>query len=89
MLHLYFQNYDIIIQLGYITFVNWRMSLLKKDRGKFSSIKNAFKNTIIVLFSFLIGILLDSFKANGSKLDEFHILLCLLLKPPYGADEQN
>ena len=71
--------YAITGELGYITFVNWRMSLLKKeDRGKFSSAKNAFKNTIIVLFSFLMGILLDSFKANGNELGGFLVLFCIV-----------
>lgn len=71
--------YAITGELGYITFVNWRMSLLKKeDRGKFSATKNAFKNTIIVLFSFLMGILLDSFKANGNELCGFLILFFIV-----------
>lgn len=71
--------YAITGELGYITFVNWRMSLLKKeDRGKFSSTKNAFKNTIIVLFSFLMGILLDNFKANGNELGGFIILFFIV-----------
>lgn len=71
--------YAITGELGYITFVNWRMSLLKKeDRGKFSSTKNAFKNTIIVLFSFLIGILLDAFKSNGNELGGFLILFFIV-----------
>ena len=67
--------YAITGELGYITFVNWRMTLLKKeDRGKFSATKNAFKNTIVVLFSFLIGTLLDYFKVNGNELLGFIIL---------------
>ena len=71
--------YAITGELGYITFVNWRMTLLKeKDRGKFSSTKNAFKNTIIVLFSFLMGILLDTFKANGNELGGFIILFFIV-----------
>lgn len=71
--------YAITGELGYITFVNWRMSLLKKeDRGKFSSTKNAFKNTIIVLFSFLMGILLDAFKTNGNELGGFLILFFIV-----------
>ena len=67
--------YAITGELGYITFVNWRMTLLKKeDRGKFSATKNAFKNTIVVLFSFLMGTLLDYFKVNGNELLGFIIL---------------
>lgn len=71
--------YAITGELGYITFVNWRMSLLKnEDREKFSSTKNAFKNTIIVLFSFLMGILLDNFKAHSNELGGFIILFCIV-----------
>lgn len=71
--------YAITGELGYITFVNWRMTLLKEeDRGKFSATKNAFKNTIIVLFSFLMGILLDTFKANGNELGGFSILFFIV-----------
>ena len=71
--------YAITGELGYITFVNWRMSLLeKKDRGKFSAIKNAYKNTIIVLFSFLMGILLDYFKSNSNELIGFIILFSIV-----------
>lgn len=71
--------YAITGELGYITFVNWRMTLLKKeDRGKFSATKNAFKNTIVVLFSFLMGTLLDYFKVNGNELLGFIILFFIV-----------
>lgn len=71
--------YAITGELGYITFVNWRMNLLKKeDRGKFSATKNAFKNTIIVLFGFLMGFLLDSFKTSGNELGGFIILFFIV-----------
>ncbi len=71
--------YAITGELGYITFVNWRMSLIKKeDRGKFSATKNAFKNTVIVLFSFLMGILLDHFKASGNELFGFIFLFFIV-----------
>ena len=71
--------YAITGELGYITFVNWRMSLIKKeDRGKFSATKNAFKNTVIVLFSFLMGILLDHFKTSGNELFGFIFLFFIV-----------
>lgn len=55
------------------------MTLIKKeDRGKFSSTKNAFKNTLIVFFSFIMGILLDYFKAKGNELIGFSILFCIV-----------
>lgn len=71
--------YAITGELGYITFVNWRMSLIKKeDRGKFSSTKNAFKNTIIIFFSFIMGIMLDYFKTKGNEPIGFSILFCIV-----------
>lgn len=71
--------YAITGELGYITFVNWRMSLIKKeDRGKFSSTKNAFKNTIIIFFSFMMGIMLDYFRTRGNELIGFSILFCIV-----------
>ena len=71
--------YAITGELGYITFVNWRMTLLKKeDRGKFSATKNAFKNTVVVLFSFLMGTLLDYLKENGNELLGFIILFFIV-----------
>ena len=67
--------YAVTGELGYITFVNWRMTLLKKeDRGRFSATKSAYKNTIVVLFSFLMGILLDYFRSNGNESIGFSIL---------------
>ena len=61
--------------MGYITFVNWRMTLVKKeDRTKFASSKNMIKNTVVMAFSLFMGVVLDKFKANGYELNGFLIL---------------
>jgi Na+/melibiose symporter-like transporter len=71
--------YAIAGELGYITFVNWRMSLLKKkDRTKFSATKNVFKNTIVVAFSLVMGIILESFTRGGYELTGFLILFTIV-----------
>lgn len=67
--------YAITGELGYITFVNWRMTLVKKeDRTKFASTRNIYKNTVVIVFSLLMGIILDKFTANGYELYGFMIL---------------
>ena len=61
--------------MGYITFVNWRMTLVKKeDRTKFASSKNMIKNTVVMAFSLFMGVVLDQFKASGYELNGFLIL---------------
>ena len=65
--------------MGYITFVNWRMSLLKReDRTKFAATKNMYKNTIVLLFSLIMGIILDKFTQNGHELYGFMILFSIV-----------
>ena len=58
--------YAVTGEMGYITFVNWRMLLLKKeDRTKFAATKNMYKNTVVLAFSLLMGIILDKFTQSG------------------------
>lgn len=71
--------YAVTGELGYITFVNWRMTLIKKeDRTRFASTRNIYKNTLVMGFSLLMGVLLDQFTSNGSELYGF-ILLFLVV----------
>ena len=71
--------YAITGEMGYITFVNWRMSLLKReDRTKFAATKNMYKNTIVLLFSLIMGIILDKFTQNGHELYGFMILFSIV-----------
>ena len=71
--------YAITGELGYITFVNWRMTLVKKeDRTKFASTRNIYKNTLVMAFSLLMGIILDKFTANGYELYGFTILFIIV-----------
>lgn len=71
--------YAITGEMGYITFVNWRMSLLKReDRTKFAATKNMYKNTIVLLFSLIMGITLDKFTQNGHELYGFMILFSII-----------
>lgn len=71
--------YALTGEMGYVTFVNWRMSLVRvDDRTKFSSTKNIFSNTVIVAFSLVVGVILDYFSANGKELIGFLIMFALL-----------
>lgn len=71
--------YAITGELGYITFVNWRMTLIKKeDRTKFASTRNIYKNTLVMAFSLIMGLLLDKFTANGYELYGFIILFVIV-----------
>ena len=67
--------YAITGELGYITFVNWRMTLVKKeDRTKFAASRNIMKNTLVMAFSLAMGIVLDKCTQNGYELYGFLIL---------------
>ena len=67
--------YAITGELGYITFVNWRMTLIKKeDRTRFASTRNIYINTLVMGFSLIMGVMLDKFTANGYELYGFMIL---------------
>ena len=67
--------YAVTGEMGYITFVNWRMTLVKKEeRTKFASSKNMIKNTVVMSFSLFMGVVLDKFKTNGYELYGFLIL---------------
>ena len=71
--------YAITGEMGYITFVNWRMSLLEKeDRTKFAATKNMYKNTIVLAFSLIMGIVLDIFTQNGYELYGFIMLFAIV-----------
>ena len=71
--------YAVTGEMGYITFVNWRMSLLnKEDRTKFASTKNMYKNTVVLSFSLIMGIILDKFTQNGYELYGFMILFSIV-----------
>lgn len=71
--------YAVTGEMGYITFVNWRMSLLnKEDRTKFAATKNMYKNTVVLSFSLIMGIILDKFTQNGYELYGFMILFSIV-----------
>ena len=71
--------YAITGEMGYITFVNWRMSLLKKeDRTKFAATKNMYKNTVVLAFSLIMGVVLDKFTQFGAELYGFIILFVII-----------
>lgn len=71
--------YAITGELGYITFVNWRMTLIKKeDRTKFASTRNIYKNTLVMVFSLLMGVVLDTFTSGGNELYGFIILFFVI-----------
>ena len=64
--------YAVTVELGYVTFVNWRMTLLKKDdRIKFAAVRNMLRNTVVVVFSLTMGIVLDKCTASGYELYGF------------------
>ena len=67
--------YAVTGELGYVTFVNWRMTLLKKDdRIKFAAVRNMLRNTVVVAFSLTMGIVLDKCTASGYELYGFLVL---------------
>lgn len=71
--------YAITGEMGYITFVNWRMTLIKKeDRTNFAAKRNFFKNTIVLAFSLIMGVILDRFTAVGYELYGFLILFIIV-----------
>lgn len=71
--------YAVTGELGYITFVNWRMTLLKKeDRTKFAATRNILKNSLVMVFSLTMGIVLDKFTMLGYELIGFLILFFIV-----------
>ena len=71
--------YSITGEMGYITFVNWRMTLIKKeDRTTFAAKRNFFKNTVVLAFSLIMGVILDKFTSNGHELIGFLILFSIV-----------
>ena len=71
--------YAVTGEMGYITFVNWRMTLIKKeDRTTFAAKRNFLKNTVVVAFSLIMGVILDKFTASGYELYGFMILFVIV-----------
>lgn len=71
--------YAITGEMGYITFVNWRMTLIKKeDRPTFAAKRNFLKNTVVLAFSLIMGVILDRFTASGYELYGFMILFAIV-----------
>ncbi len=71
--------YSITGEMGYVTFVNWRMSLINnEDRAKFSSTKSIFSNIVIIAVSLSVGVVLDHFTALGQELTGFLIMFALI-----------
>lgn len=71
--------YAITGEMGYITFVNWRMTLIKKeDRPTFAAKRNFLKNTVVLGFSLIMGVILDRFTASGYELYGFMILFAIV-----------
>lgn len=71
--------YAITGEMGYITFVNWRMTLIKKkDRTKFASTRNIIKNSVVLVFSLIMGVVLDKFTAVGYELYGFILLFIIV-----------
>lgn len=71
--------YAITGEMGYITFVNWRMTLInKEDRPTFAAKRNFLKNTVVLAFSLIMGVILDRFTASGYELYGFMILFAIV-----------
>lgn len=71
--------YALTGEMGYITFVNWRMSLIKKeDRTNFASTRNILQNTVVLAFSLIMGVVLDTFTGAGYELYGFLFLFSLV-----------
>ena len=71
--------YAITGEMGYITFVNWRMTLIKReDRPTFAAKRNFLKNTVVLIFSLIMGVILDRFTTAGYELYGFMILFTIL-----------
>lgn len=76
--------YAVTGELGYVTFVNWRMTLLKKDdRIKFAAVRNMLRNTVVVAFSLTMGIVLDKCTASGYELYGFLVLFFVVFVIAY------
>ena len=71
--------YAITGEMGYITFVNWRMTLIRKDdRTTFAAKRNFLKNTVVLVFSLIMGVVLDKFTIYGYELFGFMILFAIV-----------
>ena len=71
--------YAITGEMGYVTFVNWRMTLIKEeDRPTFAAKRNSLKNTVVLAFSLIMGVVLDGFTVSGYELYGFMILFVIV-----------
>lgn len=71
--------YAVAGEMGYITFVNWRMSLIRQcDRTIFAAKRNFLKNTVVLAFSLIMGVILDRFTIYGYELYGFIILFTIV-----------
>lgn len=71
--------YAVTGEMGYITLVNWRMTLIKtEDRARFASTRNMFKNTVVMGFSLLMGVALDRFTVHEHELYGFILLFTIV-----------
>jgi len=61
-----FLLYDFFGQIGYVTIVNWKMSILKaEDRAKYFSQKHFIFNILLIIITLTMGVLIDKFKILG------------------------
>lgn len=71
--------YAITGEMGYVAFVNWRMTLIKQDdRSIFAAKRNFLKNTVVLFFSLIMGVILDRFTIFGYELYGFLILFAIV-----------
>lgn len=71
--------YAVTGEMGYITFVNWRMSLIRQgDRTIFAAKRNFLKNTVVLAFSLIMGVILDRFTIYGYELYGFMLLFTIV-----------
>ena len=66
-------------KLAHSALINWRMTLIKnEDRTKFAWTRNFLNNTVVLAFTFIMGVILDKFTASGYELYGFLILFAIV-----------